>query len=187
MSPRLAPVEPPYPPEVADELARWMPPGAPLDPLLLFRTLVADLPLAQAMLPLGRFLLGRRCAVDRRLRELVIDRVCARMGCEYEWGVHVTAFAAAAGLGDAVVRATVHGRADDPAFGPDDALVVALVDELRDAGRVSDALWRRLAARFTPAQCLELLVLAGWYHVIAFVANGARVALEPWAARFPPA
>ena len=31
-----------------------------------------------------------------------------------------------------------------------------------------------------------LMVLAGWYHAIAFVANGARVPLEAWGARFPP-
>jgi hypothetical protein len=24
-----------------------------------------------------------------------------------------------------------------------------------------------------------------WYHAIAYLANGARVELEPWAARFP--
>jgi len=46
-------------------------------------------------------------------------------------------------------------------------------------------LWAELAAYFTPPQLLEILVLAGWYHVIAFVANGARVEGEPWARRFP--
>jgi len=64
---------------------------------------------------------------------------------------------------------------------------VRLVDELHDTARVSDELWAALARHWTEPQLLELLLLAGWYHAISFVGNGARVALEDWAARFPPA
>jgi alkylhydroperoxidase family enzyme len=185
MTPRIAPVEPPHAPDVDAELARWMPPGASMEPLALFRTLVRNLPLAEAMLPLGRFLLSRHLGVPRRIRELVIDRVCARCGCRYEWGVHAAVFAAAAGLDEAALVATARGRADDPALAPDDALVIRLVDELHDTGHVTPELWAALAARWTSEQLLALLVLAGWYHVIAYVANGAGVAPEPWATPFP--
>ena len=82
-TPRIPPVEPPFDPEVAEELARWMPKGAPIEPLALFRTLAQHLPLAQAMLPLGKYLLGRGATIGVRERELVIQRVCARLGCEY--------------------------------------------------------------------------------------------------------
>ena len=182
---RVAPVEPPYEPAVEQELKRWMPPNAPLDPLLLFRTLSRHVPLAGAMYPLGSFFLGRRFALGKREREVVILRVTARCGCEYEWGVHATAFGAAAGLDDATLRATVLGDADDPAWSETDRLLVRLVDELHDTGRVSEGLWGALAGRWPAETLLELLVLAGWYHVIAYVANGARVDLEPWAQRFP--
>lgn len=64
---------------------------------------------------------------------------------------------------------------------------MALVDELHDTARVSGALWARLAKRWPPETLLALCVLVGWYHVIAYVANGARVAAEDWAARFPAA
>jgi len=185
-TPRIAPVEPPFDADVAAELARWMPRDAPLPPLALFRTLTRHLPLAQAMLPLGKYLLGRRATLDVRAREIVIQRVCARLGCEYEWGVHASVFGAAAGLDDATMNATVLARPDDAVWQPADALLVRLVDELHYGACISDALWSELAAHFTPAQLLEALVLAGWYHVIAFLANGARVAREPWAARFPP-
>jgi hypothetical protein len=50
-------------------------------------------------------------------RELIIDRVCARCGCEYEWGVHAAAFGAAAGLSPEEVGATVEADADDPVWG----------------------------------------------------------------------
>src|SRR5262249_9440004 len=85
------------------------------------------------------------------------------------------------------IRATVVGDANDPAWDEGDALLVRLVDELHDTGHVSDDLWAALALRWSVPQLLELLVLAGWYHVISYVANGARVALEEWAGRFPEA
>src|SRR6185369_9477894 len=126
---RIAPVESPYAPEVDAELKRWMPPNTPLDPLALFRTLARHVPLAGAMHPLGSFFLSRRFALGKREREIVIARVTARCGCEYEWGVHATAFGAAAGLDDAVLCATVHGSAADPVWTETDRLLVRLVDE----------------------------------------------------------
>jgi 4-carboxymuconolactone decarboxylase len=185
-TPRIPPVEPPFDPEVAEELARWMPRNTPIPPLALFRTLARHLPLAEAMLPLGKYLLGRTATLGTREREIVIQRVCARLGCEYEWGVHATIFGAAAGLDARTMNATVLGRPDDAVWRPADALLVRLVDELHYGAVVSDALWTELAAHFSPQQLLEVLVLAGWYHVIAFVANGAHVAREEWAQRFPP-
>jgi alkylhydroperoxidase family enzyme len=182
---RIPPLEPPYEPAVEEELRRWMPPKAPLDPLRLFRTLARNLPLAEAMRPLGSFLLSRRFALGKREREIVIDRVSARCGCEYEWGVHATAFGAAAGLDDALLHATARGTVDDPAWSDTDRLLVRLVDELHDTAQVSDGLWQELSARWPAETLLGLLALVGWYHVIAFVANGARVEHEPWARRFP--
>jgi len=37
--PRIAALEPPYEPETASLLAKWMPPGSDVEPLHLFRTL----------------------------------------------------------------------------------------------------------------------------------------------------
>ncbi len=184
-TPRIPPLDPPFDAEVAAELARWMPRNAPIEPLALFRTLARHLPLAQAMLPLGKYLLGRGAALGVRERELVIQRVCARLGCEYEWGVHASVFAGAAGIKDRTMDATVLARPDDAVWKGSDALLIRLVDELHYGATVSDVLWKELAAHFTQAQLLEVLVLAGWYHVIGFVANGAGVQRETWAKRFP--
>lgn len=185
-SPRIPPVEPPYDGDVMEELARWMPKGAPVEPLALFRTFARHLPLAAAMLPLGKYLLGRQATLGIRDREIVIQRVCARLGCEYEWGVHATFFGAPAGIDKKTMKATVLGKPDDKVWKGTDALLVRLVDELHYGACVSDALWGELATHYSEAQLLEILVLAGWHHVIAFVANGAGVSLESWAARFPP-
>jgi alkylhydroperoxidase family enzyme len=185
-TPRIPPLEPPFDLEVAEELARWMPKGSSVEPLALFRTLAQHLPLAQAMLPLGKYLLGRSAALGVREREIVIQRVCARLGCEYEWGVHASVFGAAAGLDAKTMKATVLARPDDKVWRDSDALLVRLVDELHYGACVSDALWSELAAHFAAPQLLEILVLAGWYHVIAFVANGTGVPRESWGQRFPP-
>ena len=182
-SPRIAPVEPPYAEDVAAELARWMPPGSGVEPLALFRTLGRHLLLARAMRPLGSHLLSRELSFGRREREIVILRVCARCGCAYEWGVHAVVFGARAGLAPETIAATWRDAAS--AFDAGDALLVRLADELHDTGGVSAGLWTALRARWSEEQLLELLVLAGWYHVIAYVANGAGVALESWAQQPP--
>ena len=96
----------------------------------------------------------------------------------------MTAFGAAVGLSPEALRATASG-APDPAWNARDALLVRLADELHHTSRVSDALWRELAVCWDVRQLLELLLIAGFYHAIAYVANGAQVQLEHWAARFP--
>jgi alkylhydroperoxidase family enzyme len=182
--PRIAPLEPPFDPDTEVMLRRWMPPGAEVEPLALFRTLAVHDDLAARMRPLGAGILGHG-RIEPRDREIVIARACARAGAEYEWGVHAVAFARPLGFTDAVMAATVHGRADDVAFSERDALLVRLVDELHDTATVSDALWAELAARWAPDQLLELVIAAGWYRLLSGVINACRVPLEPWAERFP--
>jgi alkylhydroperoxidase family enzyme len=168
----IAPLEPPYAPDVETWLMKWMPPGAPMPPLALFRTLAKSPLLAERMRPLGAGLLGKG-TLPPRDRETLILRTCARCGAEYEWGVHATAFARAL-LSDGEIRATLQG-------GPD--LLLQVVDELHDRGTLSDARFADLAARYSEEQILEILAVVGFYHLISFIANGARVPLEPWAER----
>lgn len=185
-SPRIAPLEPPYAPDIDAALRKWMPPGAELEPLKLFRTLNVHEELASRMRPLGAGILGHGRVAPRE-REIVIHRTCARAGAEYEWGVHVLAYGKPLGLTDAQIAATVNGGADDAAWSACDALLIELSDELYDTATVSDELWAKLAASFAEDQLLELLVTAGWYRLISYVINAAGVQCEPWAERFPAA
>jgi hypothetical protein len=105
--PRIPPLKPPYSSEVAAALAKWMPPGAAVEPLKLFRTLFQNREMSDRMRPLGAGILGSHSSIDARDREIVIDRVCARCGCEYEWGVHVVSFGQAVGLSQETLEATV--------------------------------------------------------------------------------
>ncbi len=182
--PRIAPLEPPYDPELGEMLRKWMPPGSPLEPLALFRTLAVHEELMARMRPLGAGILGHG-RIEPRDREIVIHRTCARAGAEYEWGVHAVAFGKPVGLSDEQVAATVNGTADDPAWSERDALLIRLCDELYETDGVSDLVWSALAERFRADQLLELVITAGWYRLLAYVINVARIGLEPWAARFP--
>jgi alkylhydroperoxidase family enzyme len=181
--PRIEPVSPPYPPEVAERLTAMMPPDVP--PILLFRTFVRNVPMTAAMEGWGRYELGRRLSLTMRERELVIDRTCARCGCEYEWGVHVAFFADRVGLTDDQVASLTHGRASDRCWTDDrDRCLIEAVDALHETAGIDDELWQRLASNFTEEEALDVFMLCGWYHAISYAANGARVALEDGVPRF---
>lgn len=180
---RIEPVQPPFTPEVAARLDAMMPPGTP--PILLFRTFVRNLPMAEAMGGWGRYQLGRKLSVSMREREIVIDRTCARCRCEYEWGVHVAFFAQRVGLTDHQLGSLTHGGASDECWTEArERLLIRLVDALHEEGDIGDSLWAELSAEFDDAQILDLTMLCGWYHAISVTARAARVALEPGAPTF---
>src|SRR5690242_4665277 len=104
--PRIAPAEPPYEPEIAEALERIMPKGVP--PLALFRTMARS-PRVFAKLFAGGLL--DKGPLSLRQREIVIDRTTARLGCEYEWGVHIAFFAERIGFTSQDVAASVAGEA----------------------------------------------------------------------------
>jgi 4-carboxymuconolactone decarboxylase len=185
-APRLAPLSAPYDEDIAAQLARWMPPGADVEPLALFRTLYLHEQLAARMRPLGAGILGRAATVPALLREVMIERTCALTGAEYEWGVHSVAFGALVGLDAVQLRATVDGGPDEECWGETEAVVMRLADELHETSTISASTWSRLCTLFTPAQIIELIVTAGWYHTIAYLCNGLAIEPEAWAARFPP-
>jgi len=180
---RIQPVQPPYPPDVGKQLETMMPPGVP--PILLFRTFVRNLPMTAAMGEWGSYELSKRLSLTMRDREIVIDRTCARCGCEYEWGVHVAFYAERVALSTAQIASLTHGQASDGCWTQErDRLLIEAVDALHDTSDLDDGLWRRLANAFGEEELLDLLMLCGWYHAISFVANGARVAREDGAPRF---
>ncbi len=182
--PRIAPLEPPYEPAIGAMLEKWMPPGSAIEPLALFRTLAVHDELFARMRPLGAGILGHG-RIEPREREIVIHRVCARTGAEYEWGVHVIAFGRALGLTDEEIVATVNASPEDTIWSASDRLLIRLVDELHDTCTVSPSLWSALAERYADDQLLELVIIAGWYRLLSGVINAIGVQPEPWAARFP--
>jgi alkylhydroperoxidase family enzyme len=183
---RIEPVEPPYEPEIADQLARMMPGGA--EPIRLFRLFVRNLPMAQAMSGWGSYELGRQLSLSLREREIVIDRTCARTGCEYEWGVHVAVFAGRAGLGAAQIGSLTHGSAADPCWNTArERLLIRATDALCEQRDVDDDLWSELRASFDEVELVDLVMLCGWYQAISTFARTIRVANEPGTPTFASA
>ena len=128
-----------------------------------------------------------RGSIPLRAREVMILRTCARCGAEYEWGVHVANFGAKAALNEAQLRSTVHGSAADDCWtAEEERMLLRLADQLHERQNVDDALWRDAAERFSPAQLVELVMLAGLYHAVSFAVNAFRVAPEAFAPGFPP-
>ena len=178
-SPRIAPLEPPYAPDIAAQFDRIMR-GAP--PLILFRV-VAGSARAWEKFTAGGLL--DRGPLSLREREIVIDRTCARTGCEYEWGVHVATFAQAARLTEEQVRATVLGGADAGCWSAAEQALIAAVDALHERATLSDAEFADLSAHYDEAQMFEIILLCGFYRTVSYLANGLALPLEDKAARFP--
>ncbi len=177
---RIAPACPPYEPAIAQALQRIMPPG--LAPLLLFRTMARS-PRVFARMFAGGLL--DKGPLSLRQREIVIDRTTARLGCEYEWGVHVALFAAQVGFGPDEIAATVNAAPDAACWSTEECALIALVDDLVDHSTIGEETWGAARRHFDEAQLLETIALVGYYHTISFLCRGLDLPLESYAARFP--
>jgi alkylhydroperoxidase family enzyme len=180
MPPRIPPLEDPWSEAVAEELAAMMPPGVP--PLALFRTLARS---PRILRKIRASNLLDRGPLERRDRELVILRTCARCDSEYEWGVHAAVFARRFGIGAEQLAATRHAAWDDPLWSAHERALIRLVDELHAHASLSDEAWAALRPLFSDEQLIELIVLVGFYHTISFVTNGLGIELEEAAEHFP--
>ncbi|WGS00399.1 carboxymuconolactone decarboxylase family protein [Bradyrhizobium sp. ISRA443] len=176
---RIAPLDPPYAADVQQQFDRIMR-GAP--PLVLFRVMAGH-PRAWEKFRGGSLL--DRGPLPLREREIVIDRTCALNACEYEWGVHVTAFGAAAELSEEQVRATVHGPAGASCWSLAEQAMIAAVDALHARATLSEVEFAALRAHYDDDQILEIILLCGFYRTVSYLTNALAMPLEATAARFP--
>jgi alkylhydroperoxidase family enzyme len=178
-APRIAPLEPPYPPDIQAQFDRIMR-GAP--PLMLFRVIAGN---ARTWEKFRAASLLDGGPLSLREREIVIDRTCARTGCEYEWGVHIAIFARAASLTEEQIHATVKGAPDDACWSAAEQALIAAVDALHDRATLSAAEFTALAEHYDEAKIFEIMLLCGFYRTVAYIANGLALPLEEKAVRFP--
>jgi hypothetical protein len=175
----LAPVAEPFTLQIAAILDRY--PKINGYTLSLFRTFAnSQRFLEKCVLNL----LDDESPLSLRQREIVILRTTANLGCEYEWGVHVTVFGAAAGFVDAQIAATTAPKINTDLWEAEECLLLSVIDDICATG--APAIDRRDAfnAAFDADQQLEILALCGNYHTISFVAKTAELKCEPFAARF---
>jgi alkylhydroperoxidase family enzyme len=180
--PRITPLEPPYGEDLQAQFDRIMTNGAP--PLALFRTVAAS-ERAWRKFRAGSLLDGR--LISLREREIVIDRTCALTGCEYEWGVHVAAFAEAAGLTAEEVAATCSPDGAAASWSEAERALITVADAFHARARLTDTEFAALRVWYDEAQVLEIIMLCGFYRTVAYIANGLDLPLEPFGARFEAA
>lgn len=150
-------------------------------PLVLFTTLARD---RRLFFKFFRGGLLDRGHLTLRQREIVIDRTTALCGAEYEWGVHVSSFAAAAGLSDEHITSLLHGQAEDPCWEEPERALIRMCDALDDSATLTDDHWNSLRETHSEEAVLELLLLAGFYRTTSYLVNSLRLANEPGTARF---
>jgi alkylhydroperoxidase family enzyme len=177
--PRIAPLQPPYDQEIQQQFDRIMR-GAP--PLVLFRVMAGH---ARAWEKFRAGGLLDRGPLSLREREIVIDRTCALNGCEYEWGVHVAAFAEAAHLTDEQVRATALGEPDAACWSAAEQVLIATTDSLHERATLTDVEFKALSAHYDEDKILEIILLCGFYRTVSYLANALALPLEAKAARLP--
>lgn len=182
--PRIAPLNEPYDEATGEALKKLMPPG--VAPLKLFRTAAKNAVLLKTLAANGALVYGKSGLLPLH-REIVIQRTCANCGAEYEWGVHAAFFAERVGLDKARLQATVHGDRRSACWSAVEALLIEFADSLHVRSVIDDVLWARMAAHWNESQMMELAVLVGFYHSIAYLIAVARVEREGFAPGFPPA
>jgi 4-carboxymuconolactone decarboxylase len=141
----------------------------------IFPTLARHAELFRAWLPFGGFLLGRG-VLPARERELLILRTGFNCTSEYEWGQHVR-IAEALGIDREEILRVADGP-DAAGWAPADAALLRAADELHEQSEISDGTWGLLAEGYDERGLLEIAMLVGHYHMVAFALNSAGVELD---------
>ena len=128
----------------------------------------------------GKLLSGKLPARDR---EILILRTGWNCRSEYEWGQHVR-IGLASGLSQTEID-RIAARSDAGGWSEGDALLLQAADELHDDACLSEATWVALADHYDEKQLIEIPMLVGQYHLVAFTLNSLGVQREPGVAGFP--
>lgn len=172
---------PPLAPERRDErtealLASLRAPGTDGD-LNLFATLAHHPKLLKRWSGFGGVLLYGG-ELPHRERELLILRTAWNCGAAYEWGQHVRIGLAAGLTRDEIAAVATDDPGDDQGWSAADAALLRAADELHLDARIGDATWAALARTWDEAQLIELCMVVGQYHLVAFTLNSLGVQRE---------
>lgn len=155
--------------------------GEGLMDLNIFRTLANHPKLYDRFGRFGGYLLYRGL-LPAREREIVILRVGWRCQSIYEFGQH-TRIGLESGLTEDEIKRVAAESLDGWADADRD--LVAFSDELCATNSVTDQTWSRLAARWSDAEMIELIVVAGFYRLVSGFLNATGVEREPGVAGWP--
>lgn len=114
--------------------------------------------------------------LSMRQRELLVLRVAAVRGSEYEWRQHAV-LAADAGITPEEVE-RIRSGGDAPGWAPLEAAMLRAVDELVRDGCIGDATYAALATELDAQQLLDLVFTVGCYDVLAMALATFGVELD---------
>ncbi|WP_197375601.1 carboxymuconolactone decarboxylase family protein [Mycolicibacterium baixiangningiae] len=145
-------------------------------PVNVFATLVHQPQLMRRVNALGGYFMAHG-SIALRDRELVILRVAGTCDGVYEEGQHRWIAAEKAGLSAGEIEAAIDPERPHT-WSADDGALLVFVDEVLASGTVSDPTWASLDSWGDVART-ELLVLIGFYRMLAIVTNALDVELDP--------
>jgi 4-carboxymuconolactone decarboxylase len=173
-APRIMPVQE-FDADLTERLAK-APKQADGRPLNLFGTLAHRPRLLSLLNALGGRLMFDSLLPDRE-RELVIIRAAAHAGCDYEVTAHHE-IGLNVGLTEAEITAAID-VSSPPEGSAGDVALLRVADEVSAGADVSDEAWAALDGVVDDdAARIELLLVVGFYRMLAGVLNGARVAAD---------
>jgi 4-carboxymuconolactone decarboxylase len=150
----------------------------------IFGTLAHHPHALQHGVALGGAFMFRSKIGDRR-REIVIIRVARNTKCAYEYAQHLK-LAPAWGLPAEQCVDLLRPEIGD-GFDDFEKTIVRAVDELCANDVISDATWQRLASEWDDQQMVELVMLAGYYRMLAGLLSSAGVEIDEGLEGFPTA
>jgi 4-carboxymuconolactone decarboxylase len=122
----------------------------------------------------GTLLYGGR--LPARARELLILRTGYLCRADYEWGQHVE-IGRAAGLSDDEIARVAEGP-EAAGWSAEDTELLRAADELHADSCIGDDTWHALAARWDEQQLIEVCMVVGQYHLVAFTLRSLGVEPE---------
>ena len=180
--PRIPPLPPAQREERTEELLRSLRQDPEGPDLNIFATLARHPRLLKRWSAFGGTLLYAG-ELPGRERELLILRTAWNCRADYEWGQHVP-IAVAAGLTEEEVQRVPAG-AGAPGWSDMDVALLTAADELHQDARIGDDTWRLLATTWSEGQLIELCMVVGQYHLVAFTLNSLEVQREDGVAPLP--
>jgi AhpD family alkylhydroperoxidase len=153
-------------------------------PMNLFLTLGRHRPLFRGWLRFaGRLMPGGK--LPRRETELVILRVAQLRSCEYELDHHLRLGRRVGLDGDALERVAAGSGAEG--WSPRERAILAAVERLDADGDLDDASWAELRRHLDERECIELVLLAGHYEMLATTIAALRIERDRFRHRGEPA
>lgn len=137
----------------------------------IMRTLVRHPELFQRWTPLLDGLLNGR--LSHRDREILVLRTAWNCRSEYEWGQHVSV-GRRIGLSEDDIGNTARGP-EAAGWSRTERLLLVAADELHHESAISESTWSGLARSYDDQDMIEIVMVVGYYHLVAMMLQSLGV------------